>query len=267
MAIDWFTFTAQIINFLILIWLLQRFLYGPVIRAMSEREDTIAQRFADADAAQERADAACRDYEEKHQELAQTRESLLARAGQDVNAWREEQMRQARADVEEDRREWHAELNRDKQTLLRELQLDVTQHAVELGRHVLREMADQSLQSRLVDRFISRLDGADLSSLKSVDGAGRSLIVESSHALNEDEQSRIMAALSQTQGAVRFETNPKLICGIGLQTPGFRFAWNVQESVAELESDLIDAVEATLPGGAEASFTRGASQSSEARES
>ncbi len=44
MGADWFTVVAQIINFLILVALLKRFLYGPIIRAMDRREAEIASR-------------------------------------------------------------------------------------------------------------------------------------------------------------------------------------------------------------------------------
>ena len=46
MQIDFFTFFAQIVNFLILIYLLRRFLYGPITRAMAGREGRIAARCA-----------------------------------------------------------------------------------------------------------------------------------------------------------------------------------------------------------------------------
>ncbi|MBU0908993.1 MAG: F0F1 ATP synthase subunit B, partial [Proteobacteria bacterium] len=48
MGIDWFTFCAQIINFLILVWLLKKVLYQPVLNAMAEREAKIAARLNDA---------------------------------------------------------------------------------------------------------------------------------------------------------------------------------------------------------------------------
>ena len=44
MQIDWITVAAQIVNFLILVWLLQHFLYGPITRAMQRREQRIAER-------------------------------------------------------------------------------------------------------------------------------------------------------------------------------------------------------------------------------
>ena len=49
MNIDWFTFAAQVINFLVLVGLLRHFLYGPVVRAMQAREQKVTQRLTDAD--------------------------------------------------------------------------------------------------------------------------------------------------------------------------------------------------------------------------
>ena len=48
MQIDWFTVVAQIVNFLTLVGLLKKFLYGPIIRAMDDRERRIASRLEEA---------------------------------------------------------------------------------------------------------------------------------------------------------------------------------------------------------------------------
>ena len=50
MLINWFTVCAQAINFLILVWLLKRFLYKPILHAIDEREKGIAAQLADAEA-------------------------------------------------------------------------------------------------------------------------------------------------------------------------------------------------------------------------
>ena len=49
MQINWFTVIAQILNFLILVWLLKRFLYKPILNAIDEREKKIASQLKDAD--------------------------------------------------------------------------------------------------------------------------------------------------------------------------------------------------------------------------
>ena len=50
MLIDWFTVGAQALNFIILVWLLKRFLYKPILNAVDAREKRIAAELADADA-------------------------------------------------------------------------------------------------------------------------------------------------------------------------------------------------------------------------
>jgi F-type H+-transporting ATPase subunit b len=50
MLIDWFTVGAQAINFIILVWLLKRFLYKPILDAVDAREKRVATELADADA-------------------------------------------------------------------------------------------------------------------------------------------------------------------------------------------------------------------------
>ena len=50
MLIDWFTIAAQALNFLILVWLMKRFLYKPILNAIDAREKRIATELADADA-------------------------------------------------------------------------------------------------------------------------------------------------------------------------------------------------------------------------
>ena len=50
MLIDWFTIGAQALNFLILVWLLKRFLYRPILNAIDARENLVARELSDADA-------------------------------------------------------------------------------------------------------------------------------------------------------------------------------------------------------------------------
>ncbi|HMR03616.1 MAG TPA: F0F1 ATP synthase subunit B, partial [Candidatus Competibacter phosphatis] len=56
MQIDWFTVAAQIVNFLLLVWLLKRFLYRPVLDAMAARQQKIAAALEEAQAKTQQAE-------------------------------------------------------------------------------------------------------------------------------------------------------------------------------------------------------------------
>jgi F-type H+-transporting ATPase subunit b len=80
MLIDWFTVGAQVLNFLILIYLLKRFLYGPILRAMDRREERIADRLREAAERSEDAGKRAADLERRQSELAERRDAMMKAA-------------------------------------------------------------------------------------------------------------------------------------------------------------------------------------------
>ena len=80
MLIDWFTVGAQALNFLILVWLMKRFLYKPILHAIDEREKRIAAELADADAKKAEAQKERDEFQHKNAEFDQQRAALLSKA-------------------------------------------------------------------------------------------------------------------------------------------------------------------------------------------
>jgi F-type H+-transporting ATPase subunit b len=78
--IDWFTVGAQALNFLILVWLMKRFLYKPVLAAIDVREKRIAKEIADADAKKADAQKEHDEFQHKNEEFDQQRAALLSKA-------------------------------------------------------------------------------------------------------------------------------------------------------------------------------------------
>ena len=77
MLIDWFTVVAQAINFLILVWLLKRFLYKPILHAIDEREKGIAAQLAEAEAKKAEAQKERDEFQHKNETFDQERAALL----------------------------------------------------------------------------------------------------------------------------------------------------------------------------------------------
>src|SRR5476649_2079368 len=88
MLIDWFTVGAQALNFLILVWLLKRFLYRPVRGAIDAREKRIAAELADADARKAEAQRERDDFQGKNKAFDEQRAALLAQARGEAGAER-----------------------------------------------------------------------------------------------------------------------------------------------------------------------------------
>ena len=89
MLINWFTVIAQAINFLILVWLLKRFLYKPILHAIDEREKGIATQLAQAEAKKAEAQKDRDDFQHKNEVFDQERAALLKKATDEAKAERQ----------------------------------------------------------------------------------------------------------------------------------------------------------------------------------
>src|SRR5450631_3388047 len=100
MPIDWFTVIAQVINFLILVWLLKRFLYKPILHAIDEREKGIASQLAQAEAKKVEAQQERDDFQHKNEAFEKERAALLSKATNEAQAERQRLLDEARKDAE-----------------------------------------------------------------------------------------------------------------------------------------------------------------------
>ena len=97
MLFNCFTVIAQVLNFLMLIWLMKRFLYQPILDAIDARERHIADELADAASRDAAAEDERREFEARTTELAERQAGMLAEAGTAAAAERERLLAEARA--------------------------------------------------------------------------------------------------------------------------------------------------------------------------
>lgn len=157
MLIDWFTVAAQLVNFLILVWILKRFLYGPVVRAMQGRKDRIAAEVEQARQEREKAERRRQELLRERRDLDEQKERLLDEARQEVENWRKQAMDKAKADVDEARSQWQEGLRREQQRDLDQLKNRVARAVMDVSAKVLGDLADHKLAARAADTFLNRL--------------------------------------------------------------------------------------------------------------
>ena len=108
MLIDSFTIIAQIINFLILVYLLKRFLFNRIIQIMDEREKQITDQMQDAKTAKETAQKELDEQQRIREELQEKWNEMLAQAKKDAQKKREELVKEARSKIDEEQKNWRA---------------------------------------------------------------------------------------------------------------------------------------------------------------
>jgi F-type H+-transporting ATPase subunit b len=254
--LDWLTILAQIANFLVLIWLLQRFLYGPITRAMARREQRIAERLSEARAAREEAEAEARALREKREALKRDRKAAMEEARRKADALREELEADARARVEEERRAWLDQLEEDREELVGTLRKRVSAMAIETARRVLEEFADADLSARVAARFVERLgeiDQAERESLRAAaERAEEGALVESRFALPASLRGRITRAIHEhvADGIEVAYRDGADTMGVRLSVGGQIAEWSPERHLDRLGTRLDEALEAAAGAAA-----------------
>ncbi|MBK8989108.1 MAG: F0F1 ATP synthase subunit B [Chloroflexi bacterium] len=257
MLIDWFTVIAQIINFLILVLLLRRFLYRPILNAMAERERKIADRLAAAEAQRVAATAEIEAYRQKNSAFAQEREQMVREAEATAVARKQAWLEQARTEVNETRTRWQKALAEEKESFLQTMRQQVGQQTYHVIRRALTDLADAGLEARIVDVFLARLAALPPDDAQTIyealQGDMAVLTLNSSFEIDNAQRQALRQALFAQFGpgqAIRFATTPDLICGLELVAPGHKVAWSLSSYLDELEETLGDVL-AHIPAASE----------------
>jgi F-type H+-transporting ATPase subunit b len=263
MEINWFTFGAQIANFLLLVWLLRRFLYGPITTAMSERQQRIADRFEEAREKRETAEAEATQYRQKLEALATTREETIAEAENAARERRQEMIEEGRAEADRLEAQWKEAIRRERETFLKELGERVSHETVELARRALRDLAHAELEQAVVHVFQDRLRNLDddrrqllIDAIQADDGAVQVHTVFELDDENERHLTETLRTVTGMEVGLEFDQDAGLGLGIELRVGGHKVAWSLQGYLAEVQERIRDRIDAELSRG-EASAVEG----------
>ncbi len=241
MLIDWFTVGAQAINFLILVWLMKRFLYKPILHAIDAREKRIATELADADAKKAEAQKERDEFRHKNEEFDRQRTVLLSKVKDEAQAERERLLDKARQAATALRSKRQEAMRTEERNLYQAISRRTQQEVFAIARKVLTDLAGTSLEERLGEVFTRRLremDGEVKAGLAEALRAATTALVRSAFDLPAEQHKAIQNALNETFSTevhVQFQTTPDLIGGIELTTNGRKVAWSIAEYLASLE--------------------------------
>lgn len=245
MLIDWFTVIAQVINFLILVWLLKSFLYKPILDAIDAREERIARELADADAKRAEAQQERDTFQNKNEAFEQQRAALMSQATEEAKTERLRLLDEAWQASDALRTKRQDAQRNDAHNLNQTISRRVQQEVFAIARKTLTDLAGTSLEERMGEVFIRRLREMDEQEKKGLDmslkTATEPALVRSAFDLPEAQRAAIQNALNETFSAeihIRFETAPDLVSGIELTTKGQKVAWSIADYLVSLERSV-----------------------------
>lgn len=255
--IDYFTTVAQIINFLVLVFLLRHFLYKPVLKAMSDREQKIASRLKDAEDKRKEAEQEEASYHKMKQDMAVEHDVMIAKATEETQAFKAGLIKKAREDVDKTKEDWYEAFQHQKDAFLADVAAQAGKEVYAVSSRALKDLADEELERRIIETFMRRLEdmnAPDKDKLRNFyerlrqEGEQR-VTVKSTFRIPDDMRSGIQEILYRQSGSdmkIQYELDPNLISGIELRSKDIKIAWSIASYLDDLENNLSQLLDQTV---------------------
>jgi len=246
MQIDWFTFSAQIVNFIILMLLLKKLLFDRIVKAMDQREEKIASQLKEAERREADAENERKKYESKISENDEQREQRLDEAREEAEKERKKMRNEAREEVDSLRDEWRRSVESEKEHFIKDLRRQTGRQIYQVTRKMLSDMADKNMEEQIIAVFMKRMkklpDEERKEIIKALGNNSFATCV-SSFQIDSGQRSQITRTLNDILGSkmdVEYKESENIICGIEFQTEDRVISWTLDHYLDQIEKNMLE---------------------------
>ena len=245
MLIDGFTIFAQLVNFLILVWLLKRFLYKPILKAIDERERYIQLQVQEADLKKSNADNELLVYQRMNEAFEQQRQTQMANAVAEVDQERIRLLDLLQNEINSLRLHYLNLLQSENDHLSSEIIRRIQTEVFDIARKALRDLATVGLNEQMVEAFLNKLITLKPTEHDSIASCfvqvQNRVVIRSSFALSPEMEEKVKTVIKSTfwvDPVIKFEVDNLLISGISFSVGGFKVIWSIDEYLVVFKNKL-----------------------------
>jgi F-type H+-transporting ATPase subunit b len=238
LELNWSTFLLEILNFLVLVWILKRFLYRPVLDVIARRRAAIENKLAEAEQLHTDADALKDQYENRLSSWQQERQQAMDKLRHEIEANRLQQLGDLKQELAQEEEKIRVAGARKEKQLLREIEQRALHQAAEFASRLLAEAAGPELENRLLDLLLdglSTMPADQISALGSKWGElPERILVSSVYVLAGDKRHRLEDTLNRVTGLsvpVHYEQDAELLAGLNITIGAWVLQLNVRDEL------------------------------------
>lgn len=232
------TFVLEIINFLVLVWILKRFLYRPVLDVIARRRASVAKTMADAETLHARAEKLQEQYEGRLAAWENEREEARRDLDQEFETVRKRKMEELQAAIEREHEKVRAADARRRIEAVREMETAALGQGARFATRLLEQASGPEVQNSLVHMLVTELSGLSderIRALRNSFGkAPQSIRVLSAFPLAADQRQkleRLLSAISESDAGIYFEQDSELLAGVRITIGAWILAANIRDEL------------------------------------
>lgn len=237
MSIDWITVAAQIANFLVLVWLLKRLLYRPILAGIDAREAEITTRMHEAEEIKVNAAATQADYHNRVRALRATEAEMSESIRKVAEDQRNALLAEAHQRMEHEWADWVKFQGEEARKYTARMHRAGADALLSLTRKALADLANETLEDRMAQNLLLQLEPmAD--DLKNAAGDAIEAVVSSRDPIPAPTQDMLVAELKTIfpDVAVTFAADASQAPGLVLRIGGAQLAWTVDSYIDGLDA-------------------------------
>ena len=247
MQIDWFEIIAMIINFFLMLFILQKLLYKPVINAMATRQERIQKAQIEASEKMDRAKVLINEYDKKIVNIDKEKREILDDARREALEKKDSLLIEYQEEADNKRRAYLKEIEDEKELFLSNLRNNLGKNAVKIASRILDTISSKDLEDEVFHTFIGNLQNLKKNIPdKDILKEENYLDLYSSRSLSDNEKKNIQDVLNSQMEDLKeisYKVDENLVLGYELNLETYTIHTNIRNYLEEIEKDIIKNLE------------------------
>ncbi|RMA97238.1 F0F1 ATP synthase subunit delta [Hydrogenothermus marinus] len=222
MKFDLLTYLFEIINFFILLWILKKLLYKPVISVLKKRKEYIDTKIREAEEAQAKVEKLKQEYEKLLQDIENIKKAKLAEITKQVEEEKEKLYKQMKAELDAEREKFLESLQIEKKEVINEIKEFIINYSLQFVSKILVKVSDENLHKNLFKlalEAIENLPDEDKKSISEELKHQKFILIETAYPLTEEEKNKLKDLIKKEFGievSIKEEEKKDLIAGVSI---------------------------------------------------
>lgn len=236
MELNWSTFLLEIINFLVLVWILKRFLYKPVLDVIARRRAGIEERLAKAQHLHNEADKLKAEYDNRLVDWEHERQQAKDNLSQELSEERVRQLEQLHTTLKQEQNKAKVSQLQQQAKTARAVEYQALQQSAQFATRLLNQASGPELEARLIDLLLENLTNLSQDQITTLSTQwgkqAETIMVASAYPLPESQRINMEMAFKKLIGSaipVKYKQDSELLAGLNV-TIG---AWVLQANIRD----------------------------------
>ncbi|MBN1783726.1 MAG: hypothetical protein JW812_02035 [Alphaproteobacteria bacterium] len=250
MSIDWLTVIIQAVNFLVLVWILKRFLYKPVLNAMDNRQKAVFAKLHEAEKREKAAEKVREELTEERNRVKSESKQVLLQAQKEADSEKSKMMKITQEDMRDKQLRFEHQLEVEKKALYGAVRQLAGETLVQTAKDAMSELATKDLEKDMFTIFAEKIKGIKSDTFDSLIQAIKkehAVVLTSAHTPSDAEKAKIESALKEVSGVspkMVYKENKELICGIEILADTTMVRWGFDKYIENFGRALTNALNA-----------------------